>query len=335
MEKISLKHAAGQLLIAGFEGTQLPIPLMGALAKGEVGGVILFSRNFESRAQIETLTREIHAIPAPFPIWIGIDQEGGKVQRISESLGSARIPAALDIAQTTPQNAHDIALHTGEDLRSLGFDINFAPVLDIHTNPQNPIIATRAFGTTPEQVIEFALPTMHGLMDAGIIPCGKHFPGHGDTILDSHTDLPEVAHGRDRLDAVELRPFKAAIDAGIPMIMTAHIVMTGLGERFPSTLSPQIVQGMLREELGFEGVVVSDDLEMDAILDRFSTLRAVLYGLRAGVDAFLVCKSQHLWEPLCKQIVAEAKKDPRLEERVYESAQRVLECKKRYLMEES
>lgn len=326
-EKISLKHAVGQLIMAGFEGTRLPIPLIGALTKGEVGGVILFARNFESREQICELTRQIHAIESPYPIWVAVDQEGGKVQRIGEKYGSAAIPAALDIAQTTPENAHDIARATADDLKSLGFDLNFAPVLDIHTNPGNPIIATRAFGTTPEQVIKFALPTMRGLMEGGIIPCGKHFPGHGDTSTDSHTDLPLVTHSIDRLRSVEFKPFKAAIDAGIPMIMSAHIVMQGLGERFPSTLSPKVMHDLLRAELGFEGVIVSDDLEMDAIIDSFSTQKAVLLGLRAGVDMFLVCRSQYLWLPLCKQIVEHAKADPALEARIYESACRVLKLK--------
>lgn len=331
IDKISLKHAIGQMLIAGFEGTKLPIPLIGALTKGEIGGVILFSRNFESREQIIELTAQIHAIQSPFPIWIAVDQEGGKVQRIKENLGSERIPAALDIAQTTPENARLIAENNAKDLKSLGFDINFAPVLDIHTNPENPIIATRAFGTTPEQVIEFAIPTMEGFLSQGIIPCGKHFPGHGDTLLDSHTDLPEVAHNMSRLENVEFRPFKAAIEAGIPMIMTAHIVMSGLGERFPSTLSQSVVTGLLRNRLGFDGVIVSDDLEMDAIIDRFSINKAVKLGIHAGVDMFLICKSQYLWAPLCKQILAEAKENEEMQARIFESAKRILalKCAKR------
>lgn len=331
MEKLTLKHAIGQMLVAGFEGTTLPIPLIGALTKGEIGGVILFSRNFESREQIQALTAQIHAIQSPYPIWIAVDQEGGKVQRIKENLGSERIPAALDIAQTTPENARNIASATARDLKSLGFDLNFAPVLDIHTNPDNPIIATRAFGTTPEQVIEFAIPTMNGLRSEGIIPCGKHFPGHGDTLLDSHTDLPEVNHDIKRLRDVEFKPFKAAIDAGIPMIMTAHIVMNGLGERFPSTLSPYVVTEILRNELGFNGVIVSDDLEMDAIIDRFSTQKAVLLGIEAGVDLFLICKSQYLWSPLCKQILAKANDSEELQEKIMASAQRIIRLKEQFM----
>lgn len=329
---ISLKHAAGQLLVAGFEGTKLPIPLIGALTKGEIGGVILFSRNFESREQISALTAQIHEIQAPYPIWIGIDQEGGKVQRIGEKFGSERIPAALELAQTTPEQAAEVASATARDIKSLGFDINFAPVLDIHTNPENPIIATRAFGTTPEQVISYAIPTFQAQMAEGIMPCGKHFPGHGDTQTDSHTDLPEVMHDMRRLETVEFKPFKAAIEAGIPMIMTAHIVMKGLGERLPGTLSHLVVTDILRNRLGFDGVIVSDDLEMDAIIDSYSTIKAVQMGLKAGVDLFLICKSQYLWAPLCKQLVNAAEHDKSLEARIFASAERVIALKQRFLV---
>lgn len=330
MSDLSLKQGVGQLLTVGFEGTRLPIPLIGALTKGDVGGVILFSRNFESRAQIESLIAQIHAIASPYPIWVGVDQEGGKVQRIGASLGSEPIEAAMAIAQTTPEHAYDVARRTGNDLKSLGFDINFAPVLDIHTNPDNPIIASRAFGTTPEQVETFALPTMRGLMDAGVVPCGKHFPGHGDTSVDSHTDLPEIRHGMERLNDVELRPFKAAIDAGLPMIMSAHIVMRGLGEQYPATLSPLVMTELLRGKLGFDGVIVSDDLEMDAIIDRFSTLKAVILGLKAGVDMFLICKSQYLWLPLAKQLLKAAQDDASLADRILASADRILRLKKQH-----
>ena len=328
--ELSLKRAIGQLLIVGFEGTHLPIPLIGALTKGDIGGVILFARNFESRDQIMALTQQIHRIPSPYPIWIGVDQEGGKVQRIGESLGSAKIPSAREIGATTPQHAYEVAVETGKDLKHLGFDIDFAPVLDIDTNPANPIIGDRAYGTTPEDVVRYAIPVMNGLRDAGIIACGKHFPGHGDTDKDSHTDLPETMHGIERLRDVEFKPFKAAIDADIPMIMTAHIVMKGLGERLPATLSHDVI-GLLRGELHYDGIVVSDDLEMDAIIDRCCTIDAVLRGLRAGVDAFLICKSQYLWINLCKLIRAEAEKDDALKARIFESAHRVLRTKEAYL----
>lgn len=329
MSELSLKRAVGQLFIVGFEGTTLPIPLLGALTKGDVGGVILFARNFESREQIMRLTQEIHAIPSPYPIWIGVDQEGGKVQRIGENFGSEKIPSAAAIGKTTPENAYDVASKNARDLKNLGFDINFAPVLDIHTNPENPIIADRAYGTTPEDVVKFAIPTMNGLRDHGIIPCGKHFPGHGDTDKDSHTDLPIVSHDIERLNRVEFQPFKAAIEAHIPMLMTAHIVMRGLGEQFPATLSPSVLS-LLRNALHFDGIIVSDDLEMDAIIDRFSTIKAVELGLKAGVDAFLICKSQYLWLNLSKQIRAEVENDELMQKRIFEAARRVLKLKSQH-----
>ena len=332
MTTLTLKQAVGQLFIVGFEGTSLPAPLTGALLKNEVGGIILFRRNIADATQLRALTQSVRNLNLLFPAWIAVDQEGGKVQRLSENVGVPKLPPASEIGKLTPDETFEYARGLARTVRDFGFNLDFAPVLDIHTNPQNPIIGDRAFGTTPQDVIDHAIPFMNGLLAEGIVPCGKHFPGHGDTDLDSHTDTPVVQHDILRLRDVEFQPFKAAIQAQIPMIMTAHIVMQGLGERFPSTLSPSIVTGILRQELGFDGVIVSDDLEMDAIIDNFGCLEAVLFGLRAGVDLFLVCKSQYLWAPLCKQVMAEAKKDPALERRIFESAERVIALKQKHLM---
>ncbi|MCL2326326.1 MAG: beta-N-acetylhexosaminidase [Proteobacteria bacterium] len=331
MSEISLKHAIGQILIVGFEGTQLTPPLRGALTKGSVGGVVLFSRNMTSQAQLRELTQSIHELSAVCAPWVAVDQEGGKVQRLGPKLGFDPVPPAMHISEMTPAEGYAIAAKTAAQLRDFGFNLNFAPVLDIHTNPKNPIIADRAFGTTPERVIAHALPVIQAHLEAGVVPCGKHFPGHGDTDTDSHTDSPIVMHDLARLRQIEFRPFKAAIDAGIPMIMSAHIRLPQIGERFPATLSPGFMRDILRGELGFDGIIVSDDLEMSAIADNFSCLKAVILGLRAGVDAFLICKSQYLWLPLAQQILDEARQDPGLAERILESAQRILQAKDRFL----
>ncbi len=331
MSELTLKQAVGQLFTVGFEGTKLPVPLVGALMKGEVGGVILFRRNIENADQLKQLTSSVSTMKLRIPALIAVDQEGGKVQRLSENVGLAKRPCAAEVGKLSVEETREYARDMARELKAFGFNLDFAPVLDIHTNPANPIIGDRAFGTTPEAVIEHAIPMMQGLMDEGIIPCGKHFPGHGDTATDSHTDSPVILHGLSRLESVELKPFEAAIKAGIPMIMSAHIIMQGMGERFPATLAPSIVHGLLREKLGFEGVIVSDDLEMSAIIDHFSILKAVLLGLRAGVDMFLICKSQYLWAPLCKQLVAEAKADPVLEARIFEAAERVVALKRRFM----
>ena len=327
----TLKQAVGQLFVVGFEGTQLPIPLTGALLKDEVGGIILFRRNITDAAQLHALTQSVRKLDLHYPAWIAVDQEGGKVQRLAENVGLPHLPSAADLGRQHPDETRKHAQNIATSLRNFGFNLNFAPVLDIHTNPDNPIIGERAFGTTPQCVRDHALAFMQGLLDEGIVPCGKHFPGHGDTDLDSHLDTPVVRHDIQRLRDIEFKPFEAAIRAGIPMLMTAHIVMQGLGERFPATLSHPIVTGILRKELGFEGVIVSDDLEMNAIIDHYSCLKAVLTGLRAGVDLFLICRSQYLWAPICKQVMAEARKDPELERRIFESAERVIALKNKFL----
>jgi len=332
MSDMTLKQAAGQILTVGFEGKKLPVPLMGALLKGDVGGVILFRRNIENAEQLRALTSSISSLKTQLPPWIAVDQEGGKVQRLSENVGLSKLPTASEVGKLSVDETRNFAAQLASDVKSFGFNLNFAPVLDIHTNPDNPIIGDRAYGTTAEVVSEHGVAVMQGHLDSGVVPCGKHFPGHGDTSLDSHLETPIVETGIERLREVEFKPFKAAIDAGIPMIMSAHIVMQGLGERFPATLSPAVLRGLLRKELGFEGVIVSDDLEMGAIIDNYSILKAVLLGLKAGVDMFLICKSQYLWENLSKLLVAEAKKDPEVERMIFEAAERVVALKKRYLI---
>jgi beta-N-acetylhexosaminidase len=169
--------------------------------------------------------------------------------------------------------------------------LDFAPVLDVFTNPDNQVIGDRAFGSTPEEVIHNALPYAQGLAEAGVLACGKHFPGHGDTRIDSHMDLPHVTHGRERLRTLEMAPFAAAIRQGIPMIMTAHIVCESLDPDNPASLSRTIIDGHLRGELGFRGVVVSDDMEMKAITNRYSIDDAVVQAVKAGSDLVLVCNT--------------------------------------------
>lgn len=332
MTDLSLRHAIGQLLIVGFEGYKLPIPLLGAIGKGEVGGVILFSRNIESRTQLKALVAEIRAIPAPYPLWIAVDQEGGRVQRIGPSLGTEALPKALDVGQMDAQSAYEIGKKTALELKSLGFNLNFAPVLDIHSNPANPIIGDRAYGTDADTVIASALPVMQAHLDAGVVPCGKHFPGHGDTHNDSHLEKTVIDVTLETLRTRELLPFKAAIAANLPMIMTAHINIPALDEMMPATLSREVMTHLLREELGFSGIILSDDLEMAAICDYFSVQKAIVFGLRAGVDAFLICKSQGLWVNLCRQIGELTRNDEDLKNSIFVAAKRILEAKTRYLI---
>jgi beta-N-acetylhexosaminidase len=249
-------------------------------------GIILFRRNIEDPGQLRELTDGLHALP--WRPWVSIDHEGGRVLRVGEPF--TVFPCAREVAACGDASVIEaVGRAMGLELRSVGIDINFAPVLDVDSNPANPIIGDRAFGNNPGDVARCALALQRGLLSAGVVPCGKHFPGHGDTDRDSHTDLPVVHRRRSQLEEVEIPPFRAAIAAGIPLLMTAHVVYSELDPDQPATLSRRIVHGLLREELGFEGVVVSDDLEMRAVSARMPVAEAALAALRAGVDWLLVC----------------------------------------------
>jgi beta-N-acetylhexosaminidase len=281
---------AGELLIVGFEGKQAPDDLLARIGEGRVGGVVLFARNLGSPDEIAALTRALAAaVPsgAP-PLLISVDQEGGRVQRVKAPLTvwppMARVAALGDVAYTEA-----VGRAMGLEIAALGFNVDWAPVLDVHTNPANPIIGDRAFGVEPRAAIAHALAWWRGLESAGVRGCGKHYPGHGDTATDSHLELPRVEHGEARLRAVELMPFAAAAQAGVPLFMTAHVVYPALdGE--PATMSSRWLDDLLRHELYFEGVVVSDDLDMKAVHERWPTRQIVARALLAGCDCFLACR---------------------------------------------
>jgi beta-N-acetylhexosaminidase len=232
----------------------------------------------------------------------------------------------------SPPDDEDLAARVGralgDELRAVGFDIDFAPVLDVHTNPANPIIGDRAFGTEPEAVARRALAFARGLDEAGLLACGKHFPGHGDTHTDSHLELPRVDHDRDRLDRVELAPFARAAAAGIPMLMTAHVVYAALDPDRPATLSPAVVTDLLRGRLGYQGVIVSDDLDMRAIADHMGAGEAAVAAVRAGCDVLLLCRDEAHQLAAEAALVREAERDAELRRRIGESAARVRAMKR-------
>ena len=255
-------------LVIGFDGTDVPPRVARLAADGALAGVVLFARNIASSEQLRALIRDLVAcFPPGAPPLIAVDQEGGLVQRLKAPRipEIAPIPPMRELAtRLDPAATEALGAVMGADLRAFGFNLDFAPVLDVDTNPANPIIGARAFGATPEHVTSHGLAFARGLAQAGILACAKHFPGHGDTSLDSHTDRPRVSHDRDRLDAIELAPFKAAVDARIPMIMTAHVVYDALDPTTIATTSPVIVRDLLRTRWGYDGLVISDDLDMVA-----------------------------------------------------------------------
>jgi beta-N-acetylhexosaminidase len=278
------------------------------------------------------LHRVLHAAaPADAPLLTTMDQEGGTVQRVRAPATQWPPMLAHDgfAAPADVELAADVGAALGRELAALGVDVDFAPVLDIHTNPANPVIGERAFGRFADTVARRALAFARGLEAAGVLPCGKHFPGHGDTATDSHFELPRIDHAWSRLESVELAPFAQAARAGMPMIMTAHVVFAAIDPDQPATLSPRVIGEVLRKQLGFTGVVISDDLDMRAIVDHIGAAEAAVRAVRAGCDALLLCRDEVHQREARELLIKEGERDSELRRRIGESAARILAVKRR------
>jgi len=319
------QRLAMRLLMVGFDGTTLPNYIGQWIDQG-LGGIILFRRNIESLEQLIELNGSI--LGRNQPLMLGVDEEGGRVRRLRDITSDLPPMAELGATQD-PKIAYQCGALLGRELASLGFSINFAPILDIHTNPDNPVIGDRAFATTPEAVIRMALPFAKGLQDMGVAACGKHFPGHGDTDTDSHLALPILDHNEHRLASIELAPFRAAAATEMASMMTAHVVIKAYNEDHPSTLDGRALS-MLRRQYRYPGVIISDDLEMAAIADRYSMSEAIERGLHAGVDLFLVCRRQDRIEESIEAVIRLAEK-PETAGLVGKAARRVETMIKRYV----
>jgi beta-N-acetylhexosaminidase len=282
-----LREKIGRLLVVGIPGKSLDDATRRTLEELHVGGVILFRRNVGGPDEVEALTAAVHALPSQ-PL-VSIDQEGGRVMRLGEPF--TQMPAAASVGNTTDAElAYRVGFAMAEELAAVGIDADLAPVLDVNSNPENPVIGDRAYSSSPQMVAEMGIAVMCGLIAGGVVPCGKHFPGHGDTVTDSHFDLPVVRRGREELERTELLPFRAAVAAGMPMLMTAHVLYPALDPVWPATLSRAVLTDLLRRELRFDGVVASDDLEMGAITGKQDIADAAVRALDAGVDWLLVCQ---------------------------------------------
>jgi len=334
-----LRDDIGQLLWIGFEGTTAPAELVAALAAGRWGATILFKRNLvgSDRTDLDALvalTSQLHrSAPDGTPALIAIDQEGGRVQRVRAPAtvwppmyAHDALPASVDATAL----AEEVGLAMGRELRALGLDVDFAPVLDVHTNPANPVIGDRAFASDPERAAARALAFARGLAAAGLLACGKHFPGHGDTATDSHLDLPRIDHDWSRLERVELLPFARAAAAELPMIMTAHVIFAALDAARPATLSRAVITDLLRDRLHYRGVIVSDDLDMAAIAGHVGggIAAAAPAAIRAGCDVLLLCQNPEHQLAAEAALAREAESDAALRDRIAESAARVRAMKR-------
>jgi len=286
----SLRREIGQLLIGSLPATTITPEIRSLVREFQLGGVTLFKRNIEAPEQVAELDEDLQQLSSDLPLWVAVDQEGGRVARLQSPF--TEWPAMATLGRSGDvQLAYRFAAALAAELRAVGITLDYAPVLDIHTNPKNPIIGDRALGEDAATVAKLGAAIVRGLQENGVAACGKHFPGHGDTSVDSHLELPLVEHPPDRIRRVECVPFREAIRHDVAFIMTAHILVPSLDEEKPATLSAKIVRGMLREELDFNGVILSDDLEMKALADQYSVPDAAVQAIAAGCDGVLVCRA--------------------------------------------
>lgn len=286
----SLRRDIGQLLIGSLPGTTIPAELRSLAREFQLGGITLFGRNIEAPEQVAELTHDLQSLSTGLPLWMAVDQEGGRVARLRAPF-TEWPPMAVLGRSGDADLAYRFAAAMASELRAVGISLDYAPVLDIHTNSKNPVIGDRALAETAEEVARLGAAIVRGLQENGVAACGKHFPGHGDTSVDSHVDLPVVEHPPDRLRRVEFVPFREAIRAGVATIMTAHILVPSLDEEKPATLSRRVVYDLLRDELNFEGVILSDDLEMKALAKSYSVPEAAVEAIIAGCDGVLICRA--------------------------------------------
>ena len=296
-----------------------------------LGGVILFARNIEAPEQVAELSLDLRGLAADLPLWVSVDQEGGRVARLKAPFTEWPPMAALGRSGDV-ELARRFAIALATELRAVGITLDYAPVLDIHTNPDNPVIGDRALAEDAETAGRLGAAIVRGLQENGVAACGKHFPGHGDTSVDSHLDLPLVEHPPDRIRRVECVPFRQAIRADVAFIMTAHVLVPSFDEEKPATLSPKIVRALLREELGFQGVILSDDLEMKAIAKTYAVADAAVEAIAAGCDGLLVCSGSVEAQAAALEALVHAVEQQKIAYKRLEDAQtRLRKAKERFV----
>lgn len=294
--ELSLEEMVGQLLMIGFEGKKPPPEVARFLVEGKAGGVILLARNFGDAREAAELVLSLQKLattrPSGLPLLIAIDQEGGPVVRLRQ--GITLFPGNMAVSATgNPEYAFQAAAAVASELRALGINMNLAPVVDVNNNPCNPVIGVRSFGEDPKMVAELGIQAIKGYQSRGIAAVAKHFPGHGDTTVDSHQGMPRIGHPLSRLEEVELVPFRAAINAGVAGIMTTHCSFPAVDSapNRPATLSPAVLTGLLREKLGFDGVLLTDCLEMRGVAEVYGPEQAAVLAVQAGADLALLTHS--------------------------------------------
>jgi Beta-glucosidase-related glycosidases len=288
---MSLSEKIGQMVLVGMDGTEVQSDISSLIKDRQIGGIILYSNNIVSASQTNKLINGLKQINqdagGKLPLLLSADQEGGRVSRLPKEI--AKFPSSRSVGSTKDAKyAYQVGTALGEAMKAVGLNTDFGPVLDVNTNPDNPVIDDRAFGTTPKLVSSMGVQEMLGIKSQGVIPVVKHFPGHGDTSVDSHIGLPVVKHDLERLRSIEFVPFSSAIQEGAPIVMVAHILMTKLDSKTPASMSRIVIQDFLRGELNFNGVVITDDMTMGAVEKVKAIGPASIQAVLAGADIILV-----------------------------------------------
>jgi len=329
ISKMTLDEKIGQMLMVGIDGTEVDDDFKEFAEEYKFGTVILFGKNITSAEQLVNLTNSIKSTAGDIPYIIGMDEEGGLVTRLPDDVLS--MPSALTIAGSEDtEYCYNAGYQIGTQITSFGLHTGFSPVLDIWSNPDNTVIGNRAYGKTSDDVCKYGIADMLGLKATGAIPVAKHFPGHGDIETDSHYGLPLVTKTKEELWQSELLPFKSAIENGVPMIMAAHILCTELDENYPASMSKNIITDLLRDEMGFEGVVITDDLTMGAISESYSFGDAAVLSINAGCDILSICFGKDNVKQAVKAIKEAVENGAITEERIDESVRRILKLKEDY-----
>ena len=328
---MAIRREIGQLLIGSLAGSTITPEVKSLAREFSLGGVVLFSRNIDAPEQVAELSIDLQELASELPLWVSVDQEGGRVARLRKPF-TEWPPMAVLGRSGSVELASRFAEALAEELKAVGITLDYAPVLDIHTNPRNPVIGDRALAEDADLVARLGAAIVRGLQDHGVAACGKHFPGHGDTSVDSHDDLPLVEHPPDRIRRVESVPFREAIGAGVAFIMTAHVLVPSLDEERPATLSPRVVQALLRDELKFPGVILSDDLEMKAIARSYAVPDAAVQAIAAGCDGLLICSGDVDAQAATLETLVHAVEDGRIPyKRLEDALQRLRRAKERFL----
>jgi beta-N-acetylhexosaminidase len=326
---LTIEEKIGQMLCFSFHGQTCNQQLQTLIQDYKLGSVIHFAHNIANVDQVKKLNEDLQAM-SKIPLFIGLDQEGGMVRRIVSDI--TYLPGAMSLCASNVDKIYDVNYQTGLDLKALGFNVNYAPVGDVNNNPDNPVINSRSYSDNPNVVSDCVNRAFQGLQDALILPTVKHFPGHGDTNVDSHLGLPVVTKTNEEIKNLELIPFQKAISAGVDGIMISHILYSQLDEEFPSSLSYNVIRRLLIEKMGFKGLITTDSLTMAAIWGKYSIEEIVQHGVNAGNDILVFCGKADLKEQIeivqtFKRLVQENKISI---ERIDESVNKILKLKAKY-----